>query len=160
MAIRSSAELRRELQVAEEREKAEARARKETARPVFEYWVTPAETREMTSFGKMYDPTCLQYKIERTTANREDARAVGWADADMKDGGATYIYNVVTRRIVCAVGGGTLYINKAFAPETEDFADDTALFQIGAYLAEFPGGGDITYIVENFKATRKANVKK
>jgi hypothetical protein len=30
------------------------------------------------------------------------------------------------------------------------------MFHIGAYLAEYPGGGDITYIVENFKATRKA----
>jgi hypothetical protein len=155
---KSSAEIRRELLAAEERERAEARIKKEATRPQFEFWIAPAELRTETSFGKMYDPTCHQYEIRRTIMNREAASAAGWSDQDMKEGSAVYVYNVVTRRIVCAVGGGTLYINKAFPGEHEDYADDTAMFQIGSYLAEFPGGGDITYIVEDFKATRKAKL--
>jgi hypothetical protein len=154
---KSSAEIRRELLAAEERERNEARIKKEATRPAFEFWIAPAETRATTSFGKMYDPTCHQYEISRKVMNREAASAAGWSDADMKEGGATYVYNTVTRRIICAVGGGTIYINKAF-DTPEDYADDTAMFQIGAYLAEFPGGGEITYIVEDFKAARKSQL--
>jgi hypothetical protein len=104
----------------------------------------------------MYDPTCHLYELRRTTANREDARAVGWSEDDMKDGGGIYLYNVVTRRVVCAVGGGTIYVNKA-STLPDDFADDMAMFQIGAFLAEYPGGGDITWIVEAYKEARKAS---
>jgi hypothetical protein len=154
--VKSSADLRKELEVAEERERAEIRAKKEAVRPIFEYWVAPAETRITSSYGKLYDPTCLLYEIKRTTANRVAARVAGWTEDDMKEGSATYIYNIVTRRIVCAVGGGTIYINRAL-DSAEDFADDTAFFHLGMYLAEYPGGGDITYIVEDFKANRKAS---
>jgi hypothetical protein len=154
---KSSAEIRKELLAAEERERAELRTRKEATRPAFEFWIRPAEVRGTFSFGKLYDPTCHLYEIRRTTTNREAASAVGWSDDDMREGSAVYVYNVVTRRIICAVGGGTMYINKSFIGETEDYADDTALFSIGSYLAEYPGGGDITYIVEDFKAARKAS---
>jgi hypothetical protein len=154
---KSAAELRKELVAAEERERAEARAKKEATPPSFEYWIMPAESRVTSSFGKRYDPTCLLYQIARRTTNREAAKAAGWSDDDMKEGSATYVYNIVTRRIVCAVGGGTTYINKSFTTETEDYADDTTFFHIGNYLAEYPGGGDITYLVEDFKAARKAS---
>jgi hypothetical protein len=153
--VKSSVELRKELAAAEERERAEIRARKEAVRPIFEYTIMPTEGSNTASYSKLYDPTCLLYEIRRTTANRVAARVAGWTEDEMKEGGGTYLYNVVTRRIICALGGGTLYINKSLTGP-EDFADDTAMFHIGAYLAEYPGGGDITYIVENFKATRKA----
>lgn len=156
--MKSSADLRKELQAAEERERAANQARKEACPPQFEYWVSHANPSSTTSYGKLYDPTCFLYEIARTVTNRDDARAVGWTDDDMREGSATYLYNVVTRRIVCAVGGGTTYINRSLS-NPEDFADDTAFFQIGNYLAEFPGGGNITYIVEAFKADRKAASK-
>lgn len=152
---RSAAEIRKELVAAEERERAELRAKREATRPRFEYWITPAKIRATTSFGKLYDPTCLLYELQRKTVNRDEAKAAGWSDDDLREGSAVYLYNVVTRRVVCAVGGGTMYIGRSFN-QAEDYADDTAFFQIGAYLAEYPGGGDITYIVEAFKETRKA----
>jgi hypothetical protein len=152
---KSSAEIRKELEAAEARERAEQKTRKEATPPQFEYWVVPAKISGNNSYGKLYDPTCHLYDIDRRTTNREDARAVGWKDDDMKEGKATYLYNTVTRRIVCMVGGGTSYINKSFFGEPEDYADDTAFFHLGAYLAEFPGGGDITYIVDLFKEARK-----
>jgi hypothetical protein len=157
---KSAAEIRRELAIAEERERAELKAKKEATPPIFEFWIKPGEIKGTVSFGKLYDPTCHLYEIKRYTTNRAEAKAAGWADDDMREGGAIYVYNTATRRIICAVGGGTMYINRSFATEKEDYADDTAFFHIGMYLAEFPGGGDITYIVEDFKAARKANAKK
>jgi hypothetical protein len=153
---KTAAELRQELVAAEDRERAESRSRKEATPPRFEYWVTPANPTRTSSYGKLYDQTCFLYELKRTITNREDARAVGWTDDDMKEGTGTYLYNTVTRRIVGAVGGGTFYITNNVPFGAEDFADDTAFFHIGAFLAEFPGGGDITYIVEDFKAARKA----
>lgn len=154
--MKSSEALRRELAEAEAREKAAIKARKEATPPKFEFWVTPATPSVTSSYGKLYDPTCLLYTIERRCANREDARANGWTEDEMKEGSATYIYNVVTRRIICAVGGGTMYINRSF-DNPEDFEDDTAFFYLGEYLAKYPGGGDITYIVEAFQAARKTS---
>lgn len=153
--VRTAAEIRKELEAAEQRERDETRARKWATPPQFEYWIVPAKLRATTSFGKLYDPTCLLYELKRTISNRTEARSAGWADDDLREGSATYLYNVVTRRIVCAVGGGTVYVGRSMGMEQEDFADDTAFFHIGNYLAEYPGGGEITYIVEAYKAARK-----
>jgi hypothetical protein len=153
---KSSADIRKELEAAEARERAEQKTRKEATPPQFEYWIVPTKINGNSSYGKLYDPTCHLYDIDRRVINREDARAVGWTDSDMKEGRATYLYNTVTRRIIGMVGGGTSYINRSFVGEPEDYADDTAFFHLGTYLAEYPGGGDITYIVDDFKAARKA----
>jgi hypothetical protein len=155
--MKSSAELRRELAEAEAREKAAIKARKTATPPKFEFWITPAQyaTDGSYIFGKTYDSTCHLYVIERRCSNKEDARAVGWTDDELKEGSATYLYNVVTRRIICAVGGGTVYIRATNGFDKEDFADDHAFFAIGAYLAEYPGGGDITYIYDAYRVERK-----
>lgn len=155
---RSVSDIKKELLAAEERERTETRARKEATPPKFEYWIVPANIKGTRSFDKLYDPTCLLYELNRKVMNKDDARAVGWADNDMTEGSGIYLYNIVTRRIVCAVGGGTYYIGTSnIWNGADDFADDTALFRLGGYLAEFPGGGNITYIVEDFKAERKAS---
>lgn len=153
---KTSADIRKELAAAEARERAETLARKETTKPQFEYWIAPAKVSETASYGKLYDPTCCLYELKRTTLNFEDARAVGWTEDDMREGTATYLYNIVTRRVVCAVGGGTTYINRSFGAGPEDFEDDTAFYHLGGYLAQYPGGGDVTYIVEAFQVARKA----
>jgi hypothetical protein len=157
---KSSAEIRRELEAAETRERAEQKTRKEATPPRFEYWIMPGEIKGTVSYGKLYDPTCHLYELKRHVTNREDARAVGWSDDDMREGSAIYVYNTATRRIICAVGGGTMYINRKFPGDPEDYADDTTFYHIGMYLAEFPGGGDITYLVDDFKAARKASAAK
>src|SRR5215469_9904638 len=143
--MKSSAELRRELAEAEQREKAAIKARKAATPPTFEYWVTPVSfgNEGRFSFGKVYDPTCHLYEIRRECANKDAALAAGWEEEELKEGSATYLFNVVTRRIVCAVGGGQLYIS----PDgTDDYADDAAFYAIGGYLAEYPGGGKISWI--------------
>jgi|SRR5215469_6864305 len=151
---KSSAELKKELIAAEERERNEARAAREKTPPQFEYWMVPAVTSTTSLFSKLYDPTCLLYELRRTVTNKDDALAAGWQEDEIKEGSATYIYNIVTRRVICAVGGGTVYINRTFGMD-EDYADDTAMFAIGGFLAEYPGGGEITAVVADFKATRR-----
>jgi hypothetical protein len=154
---KSSAEIRKELAAAEAREILEKKAKKEATQPKFEYWINPATPVSTNVFYKTYDPTCLLYEISRRVINRDEAKAAGWDDIDLKEGGATYLYNIVTRRIVCAVSGGTIYINtNVWDSKHDDYADDMAMYDIGGYLAQFPGGGDITFIIEEFKAARKA----
>jgi hypothetical protein len=155
--VKSSADLRRELAEAEARERAAIKARKAATPPKFEFWITPAQYAADGSyiFGKTYDPTCLLYVIERRCSNKEDARAVGWSDDELKEGSATYLYNVVTRRIICAVGGGTIYISTLHGLDKNDYADDQAFFAIGAFLAEYPGGGEITWLYDIYRAERK-----
>lgn len=156
--MKSTADLRKELELAEAREREAAKARKEATLPKFEFWVTPVPFGDDPnwSFGKLYDPTCHLYAVERRCVNREDARAVGWDEIELKEGSATYLYNTVTRRIVCAVGGGTVYVASSKLSGANDFADDTAFFEIGEYLARYPGGGEITWIYETYRAERKA----
>jgi hypothetical protein len=155
--MKSAAELRRELEQAEARERLEKKAKKDQTPPKFEYWITPADRSPngQFSYGKLYDPTCLLYTLERRITNKDAAKAAGWDDSDMREGSAVYLYNVVTRRIVCAVGGGQIYISCNAPFGAEDYADDTAMYQIGAYLAEFPGGGEISWIYEQYRADRK-----
>jgi hypothetical protein len=157
MRMKSSAEIRRELALAEEREHNEKEARRKANPPKFTYWIVPASPEHDASFiyGKLYDPTCHLYSIERRITNKDAAKAAGWPDLDLREGSATYVYNVVTRRIICAVGGGTVYISCGNGFDREDYADDNAMFAIGNYLAEYPGGGEITWIYEQFRAERK-----
>src|SRR5215472_15281412 len=151
---KSAAELRKELEAAETREAAAIKAKRIATRPVFEYWVTPVAfgNEGRFSFGKIYDPTCHLYEIRRECANRDEALTAGWEEDEIREGSAIYLFNVVTRRIICAVGGGTIYISPN---GQDDSADDAAMFAIGGYLAEYPGGGKVSWVVEEFKAARK-----
>lgn len=154
MNVKSSAELRRELEAAETRERAALAAKRAATRPEFEYWVTPVAfgNEGRFSFGKVYDPTCHLYEIRRECSNRDAALAAGWQEDEIREGSAIYLFNIVTRRIICAVGGGTLYIGPN---GQDDGADDTAMFAIGGYLAEYPGGGMISWVVDDFKTARR-----
>jgi hypothetical protein len=107
---------------------------------------------------KLYDPTCQLYEITRKTLNVEEAKAAGHDEWSLRGGGMLYIWNSVTHKIVSSVGGGTVYIGSAW-PLNEDGADDEAFDLIGEFLVERTAGGDITEIVNEFLAKRRASGK-
>lgn len=143
---KSAAELRAELAEAEAREKTERDLLKQQVPIQYRYEIAPQPSREAI-FDKVYDPTCVRYRIVRRTVNPKEAEAAGHPDWELQEGGMTYVFNTGTNRIICSVSGGTIYISGVGA--------DAAFEQVGNFLAANPQGGDITDIVERFQAARQ-----
>jgi hypothetical protein len=141
------AELREALSQAEAQEAAENEVRKLQTPPRFRYTIRPDSRNAF--FDKMYDSTCLRYIIRRACLNEFEARAAG--HHNINGGQMVYIFNTVTSRIICSVGGGTSYIVSSYA---DDGADDQAFTDIGQFLKSNPNGGVITTIVDEFRARR------
>ena len=159
---RSAEDLRRELAEAERRERESMSASKNATQPKFRVIVKPYRQPDngnnRNPYHKIYDPTVRMYAIERTCLNEQEAIAAGWSQEDVSSGGSIYLYNVATRRIICPIGGGTSYIHRGVKPPfgiEVDYADDAAFYRIGNFLAEYPGGGDITAAYEDFLTERR-----
>jgi len=150
MSDRTVAELRAELRQAEQREAAAKEARKKEVPVEYRYTISLAKRH---SFDKIYDDTIRRYRIERVCLNAEAAKAVGHSDHEISSGGMDHLYNTVTAKIICPCGGGTSYIGPRW-PGSNDGADDMAFELIGLFLVENPEGGDITTIVDEFRARR------
>jgi hypothetical protein len=151
MPDKTVAELRKELRQAEEREHQDAKARKLVVPIKYRFTILPATE----SHTKVYDPACRLYAIHGEVVNREEALAAGHYDESMRGGGMVYVYNTLTRAIVCSTGGGTIWISDAWYPKDLDGADDRAFDEVNRFLEAYPEGGDITDIVERFRASRR-----
>jgi hypothetical protein len=152
--MKTTAELRRELREAEQRDVDNREAARKATPVKYQYTIEPAK-REST-FDKIYDDTCCMYEIRRTAVNLEAAVAAGHEEWELRDGRMRYLFNSWGGKIVTAVGGGTVYIGRVWNGP-EDYADDRAFEQINVFLGEHPEGGDITTIVDEFLAIRKLN---
>ena len=149
---KSVADLRAELMAAEQAE-AVIRQQRLLETPVrYQYFIAPAD--KLGHFGKMYDDTCVKYTLVRVILNMDEAKAVGHHEWDLSGGGMSYLYNKVSHRIVCAIGGGSAYISDNWNGPS-DGADDEAFWRIGYFLEACPNGGDITGIVEDYLEARR-----
>ena len=140
-----------ELKAAEAEEAAERKAQREAVKISYRYDILPAMHNR---WDRIYDSTCTLYKLARTTVNADEAKAAGHPEYDLRDGYAIYLYNKANHRIVCSVGGGTMYISSRLG-SPDDAADIIAFSEIGMFLADHPEGGDITGIVERYRALRR-----
>lgn len=148
------AELREELRQAEALEATKLGDLRKNTPVQYRYTIMPNYNDRTANFDKVYDSTCLSYVIKRWTLNAIEAKAAGHGDHSLRSGSMTYMYNTVTGKIICAVGGGTSFIGPRFGG-LQDRADDQAFSDIGKFLRMYPDGGDITSIVDEFLAVRK-----
>jgi hypothetical protein len=147
MATTRIEQLRAELNEAIRAEDVAQQERRASVPIEFSYWVRPADGHR--HFGKIYDSSCVLYRIGRTCLNRDEAKAVGHPEHEMSEGAMDYIYNRLTDKIVCSVGGGTTYIG-TWGKQHED-AEVAAIERISDLIKYQPEGGDITAIIEDFK---------
>lgn len=148
--MRTIEEIKAELREAEAAESAKAQALRDSVKPEWVFTLTPSESK----WHEVYDDTCLVYRLEGRVTNLEALKAVGSHMPALGSGGAMdYVFNTVTGKLIMAVGGGTIYINRQFGKRS-DGSDVTAMNELGAFLVAHPDGGDITSIVVTHQQRR------
>lgn len=126
-------------------ERAEARQAERDAVVVeWTYGVRPTER----AHHKSYDESCVYYDLFGTVVNKTEAEAAGH---NINDGSMAYLFNTLSGKIVGDTGGGTVYIG--FQRDWDD-AHMAAINALGEFLDEHPEGGDVTEIVETYKAAK------
>lgn len=148
------AALRAELAEAEKAEKAEKEAIRQAVTPVYKYTVKPGSP---DGWHKVYDDTVTVYEITGECLNQDECKAAGRPETDWRDGGIKYLVNTWNMKFICTVGGGLTFISESHYSGGDDQADDKAFAEITEFIKEHSHGGDITDIVNRFKAERKAN---
>lgn len=139
-------ELQAQLRALEALEEAERKARIKAAPIVMKFTIAPTTDR----WHEVYDDSCLLYKLEGKVTNRDEAKAAGHPEHDLRDGAMTYLFNTATGKLVTAIGGGTLWVSAGWHTKNAESAK-TTMATIGYYLVDHPKGGDITNIVENHR---------
>lgn len=150
---KSTEQLRKELKEAEARERAQAEEARRAVKVQWKFTLMP-DTR---GHDVMYDETCLLYSLKGEITNREEAEAVGH-HLSHSEGSMTYVFNTVTGRIVCATGGGTIYVGGfggawSGGEQEQELASQT-MRELGTFLTMWPEGGDVTAIVANYREHR------
>lgn len=135
-------ELEAQLAEAKRAKAAEANTKRESCPPQWVFTVEPVER----SHEEMFDPTCRFYKLSGEVANEEQARAAGWDEHSLRGGGMVYAYNTQTERIICATGGGMIYVSKSYKDKDDDSHLRT-MEKLGAFIGQHPEGGNVTAIV-------------
>jgi hypothetical protein len=87
---------------------------------------------------RLYDNSCLLYKLTGMVKNATELRAVGKTPFE---GSMTYLFNTLSGRIVMAVSGGTTFTNN---PE--------CFKELSEFLYTMPRGGDVTEIVNKYRS--------
>jgi hypothetical protein len=112
----------------------------------YRYTIAPSENRH----HDLYDATCRLYSLHGEVANPVEAIEAGHPKDTLRCGSMDYIYNTATAKIVCSVGGGSIYISTGWGQHSLEEVIAT-MDEIGEYIFANPEGGDITEIVEKFK---------
>lgn len=146
------AELREAEQVLEQREKAELKAKLEATPIIYKFTVSKADNRRR----EIYDTSCLFYEIKAEITNRDEAKAAGHPEHCMRVGGMTYAFNALSGRIVCEVGGGTIWIGSGWGSDEQYDSAQRAMVKVSQFIVDNPDGGDITDIVEAHRNERKS----
>jgi hypothetical protein len=147
---KSIEELESALREAKEEARLELIARVASVVPQWTFAVAVDEREAL--FNRVYDDSCLWYRIEGTCTNREEAEAAGHSRDRLATSGMSYLFNTLSGRIVCSSGGGTYHFGGF---DKNDPAHIRAINQISDFLVDNEEGGDITDIVAEYKATSK-----
>lgn len=146
--MRSIDEIRAELAEAEAREKEERQRIRNSVQPQVRFTVFVPQDTHVS--GRIWDDTITVYRVEAEVLNKKELKEVG-RSAD--EGGMSYYFNTLTGKLICPTSGGTLYFH-SFSKREDTEASEVARGEIEAFIAENPEGGDITSIIEKYKATR------
>lgn len=145
-------EMRAQLHAAEQelkqREADERKAEMAATPIVWRFTIKPATNR---SFQEMYDDSCLLYRLNGEITNRDEAKAAGHPDHDLRAGGMDYIFNTLSGKIVTGVGGGTIWVGHGWGNDKRADSARATMEAISQFIADNPEGGDITGIVEQHR---------
>lgn len=142
-------EIEAELRAARQAEADRVAAENAKYAPIYKYTIEPHDDQ----FDRIFDDTIKLYRISGICTNRDEAEAHGHRPFA---GSMNYAYNTVTKKIIMAVGGGTIFISNSYYSK-EDFATE-AMTKVSEFVAANPDGGDITSIVVSHrKAIEAAN---
>jgi len=141
----------------------QARAARKAATPIV--WKFTFEPSRRTFEHKVYAAHHRIYELKGEVVNAAEAKAAGHPDHAVRGGGMEYLVCTASYvpcynppHVVCAVGGGTIFVGekwKTFQPgEQIDNSDEVAMHEIDAFLADNPEGGDITDIVMRHRQRR------
>lgn len=149
---RTIREIEAELKEAQAIEDAELKARRDAVKLLWEYTMTPMETKLSDDFDPIYDPTISAYKLYGRVINREECLAAGHPEFLLGGGGMRYLFNKVTGRLIGPTGGGTIYIGLGFGRRNRGIKKlEKVITAISQFLVEHPEGGDISAIVGPFR---------
>lgn len=147
------ARLQAELAKANSEADAQRKAIKEATPPVWEFTIIPKDNTN-DNWDRIFDPTIVAYILTGRVVNEEEVKEIGYSDFEIRGGGMQYLYNTVTKKLVSATGGGTIYLSEGWAKKRKGYLDK-AIDQINAFLSANPKGGDITSIINELRRKNK-----
>lgn len=142
---KTAAELRAELREAEQREAAYRIAQQKKTPIIRKFTISKIDNNKWRR--EIFDTSCLFYEIKAEVTNRDEAKAAGHPDHEFQCGGMVYVFNILSGRIVCDTGGGTIWISSGWCGEHYNSAH-RAMVAISKFIVDHPDGGDITDIVQ------------
>jgi len=131
--------LKAELKTAQIAEEAQRRASHEGFALQYQFTIT----LEPHPFATMWDDTIKVYRLAGKVLNAAEYRALGGSPFE---GSMSYYYNTSTHRLMCPIGGGSLFFAGSWGPQSA--RDITIILALGKFLAEYPEGGDVTSIID------------
>jgi hypothetical protein len=137
-----------ELRQARAARDAEQKAKREATPVLRRFTILPATPRGFSE--EMFDDSCMLYELRSEVTNKEEAKAAGHPEHDFREGGATYVFNKLSGKIVCMTGGGMVWISSGWKEDHKESAQH-AMPKISALIVNNPRGGDITDIVSEHR---------
>ena len=125
----------------------ELELRRATVVPEWKYTILLSDSK----WDRLYDDSVQRFTLEGMMVNREEWEAVGNASGHFGDGGHDLLFNTHSGKIICMTGGGTIHIG--FGRDKKDTEHLIAIQELGLFLQSNPEGGDVTHIVNEYKAT-------
>ena len=124
----------RELEQAAQREREE---RQKATKPKRKFTLTQVERNtNRLSFDAWFDPNCVCYSLSCEVLNAEELKAVGHGSWTYSGGSMRYVFNLLSNKLVCSIGGGTIY-----------FGDQETADKISDFIRRNPQGGDISDLI-------------
>lgn len=118
--------------------KAEREAKEAELKAFAQQWRFTMTPCKPESWHRMFDDTIKRYRLRGEMLNRAEYKALGGSG---DDGEIEYLWNSVTTKIICADGGGNIYVNER-AANSQDIFD-----RLGAAIAANPDSADVTDII-------------
>ena len=140
------ARLEQELRDAKKRASDEMAARKAEVEKVYRYTLS-IDTKP---YDVMLDDTVLKYRLEGEIVNLDQCIEAGYSESELKVGGHTYLFNTLSSRFICGIGGGYVYLGFDRDEGTRERFE-----RLAEWVVDNPEGGDVTDLVNELRKGMK-----
>jgi hypothetical protein len=133
--MRSVEEIEAELRAARMKERLELEEKQKAVKPIYTFTLIQSTLGYDTK--EVFDSSCVLYILSGTVTNKEELIAVHKIPFE---GSMRYLFNTLSGKFVMAVSGGSIFIS-----------DPLCFTQLSKFVQEYPGGGDVTTIVNLYR---------